>query len=95
MRESYGFFLWVMTAFVTDTLHAYWRTAEHFMFLENARIVVFQAAIVYWIIAFWLPEPQLRPATTEDIYSVKVLKRNLNYGPGSGEASSSDGVLPK
>jgi hypothetical protein len=56
MRESYGFILWTVVAFATDALHAYWRTLGHFTALEDIRIAVFQAASVYWMIAFWLPE---------------------------------------
>ena len=57
MRESYGLVLWTLIAFMTDTLHAYWRTLGHFTLLENIRIVGFQLSLIYWSIAFWRPEP--------------------------------------
>lgn len=56
MRESYGLVLWTLVAFMTDTLHAYWRTLGRFTLLENIRIVFFQIALLYWAIAFWRPE---------------------------------------
>ena len=93
MRESYGLVLWVMAAFITDTLHAYWRTLGHFTLLENIRIAVFQGVSIYWCIAFWLPEPEPIVMTPENINRLEVLKRQLEYGQQS--SSSSDGVHPK
>ncbi len=58
MRESYGFIIWNLVAFLTDSLHAYWGTLGHFTLLENVRIAVFQGTLVYWCVAFWLPEKQ-------------------------------------
>jgi len=95
MRESYGLIVWVMVAFMTDTLHAYWRTLGHFTVLENIRIAVFQAASIYWIIAFWLPEPAPKPMTLENIDRLNALRRELEYGHRSHGASPTDGALPK
>ena len=57
-RESFGLTVWALAAFVTDTLHAYWRTMGHFQELENVRIAFFQGALLFWCVAFWLPEPE-------------------------------------
>ncbi len=56
-RESLGLTMWTITAFVTDTLHAYWRTMRHFQELENLRVFAFLLALLYWCVVFWLPEP--------------------------------------
>ena len=56
LREGYGVAAWSVFSFITDTLHAYWRTAEHFTLLEHVRIVVYLMALGYWIIIFWIPE---------------------------------------
>jgi hypothetical protein len=64
-RESYGLTLWTTAAFITDTLHSYWRTLEHFQTLEHVRIVFFQASLLYWCIAFWIPEPEPKPIPEE------------------------------
>lgn len=93
MRESYGFILWNMVAFVTDTLHAYWRTMEQFGALENIRIVVFQAALLYWSVAFWLPEPTVAPATLDTINKLDDLAARLEYAQ-SRRASSTGGSTP-
>ncbi|MGI4758233.1 MAG: hypothetical protein ACRYGF_15470 [Janthinobacterium lividum] len=55
-RESLGLTVWTLVAFITDTLHAYWRTMSHFQDLENLRIFVFQGALLFWCVAFWFPE---------------------------------------
>ena len=93
MRESYGLVLWVLAAFITDTLHAYWRTLGHFTLLENIRIAVFQGVSIYWCIAFWLPEPAPLVMTPENINRLEMLKSQLEYGQRS--SASTDGVHPK
>jgi membrane protein CcdC involved in cytochrome C biogenesis len=65
MRESYGFMVWSLVAFVTDTLHAYWRTVGHFAALDHIRMVVYLATLVYWSVVFWLPEPTLLPISVD------------------------------
>lgn len=57
LREGYGVAAWSVCSFVTDTLHAYWRTAEHFTILEHLRVVFYLGALGYWLVIFWLPEP--------------------------------------
>jgi hypothetical protein len=79
MRESYGFILWNCVAFVTDTLHAYWVTVGHFAVLEDVRIGVFQASLLYWCVAFWLPEPVLAPITPGTINRLDDLAARLEY----------------
>lgn len=83
MRESYGLVVWVVIAFLTDTLHSYWRTLGHFTLLENVRIAVFQLASVYWIVIFWLPEPELVPITLENKNRLEAVQRQLEYGKQS------------
>jgi hypothetical protein len=64
-RESFGLTIWTLASFVTDTLHSYWRTLAHFQTLEHVRMVFFQASLLYWCIAFWIPEPEPRPIPAE------------------------------
>ena len=90
MREGYGLMVWVLVAFLTDTLHAYWRTAEHFTALENIRIAVFQGSLVYWAVAFWISERQPAALTAAENKDLEVLRRRLEYGV-SRSASSTDG----
>ena len=94
MRESYGLIAWSLMAFVTDTLHAYWRTMGHFTLLENVRIGVFQAALIYWIVAFWRPEDEPAVVTSDTINRLDDLAARLEYAQ-SRRASRTDGVVPK
>ena len=57
-RESYGLTLWTVAAFGIDTLHAYWRTMGQWQALENIRIALWQTSLLYWCIAFWIPETE-------------------------------------
>ncbi|MEO8736765.1 MAG: hypothetical protein ABI380_09520, partial [Edaphobacter sp.] len=93
MRESYGFILWNLVAFATDTLHAYWRTMGQFGALENIRIIVFQAALIYWAVAFWLPEPAVAPLTLDTINPLDDLAARLEYA--QSHRASTGGALPK
>ncbi len=95
MRESYGLFIWVTVAFLTDGLHAYWRTLGHFTLLENVRIAVYQMVTSYWIIVFWLPEPALRSMAAENKNSLEALAERLEYAHRSSRASTTDGIVPK
>ena len=90
MREGYGLTVWVLVAFLTDTLHAYWRTAEHFTALENIRIAVFQGSLVYWAVAFWIPERAPVALTGAEKKDLEALGSRLEYGV-SRSASSTDG----
>ncbi len=55
IREGLGFLVLNLVSFITDTLHAYWRTAEHFGDLEHLRIACYIGTLAYWIVVFWLP----------------------------------------
>lgn len=80
MRVSYGLVTWVSVGFLTDTLHAYWRTLGHFSLLENIHIVAFQLVTVLWCIAFWLPERIMAPVGKEEIMRLESVSRTLKYG---------------
>lgn len=95
MRESYGFIVWVTIGFITDGLHAYWRTLGHFTLLENVHIAVFQLAAIYWIIMFWLPELIAPTMSVENISLLATLQRRLEYGERSNGASTTDGNVTK
>jgi hypothetical protein len=94
MRESYGLVLWTLVAFLTDTLHAYWRTLGHFTLLENVRIVFFQASLIYWAIAFWRPEaaPVVMPENA--MLELDRLVSRVEYAQSNREPPTT-GVSPK
>lgn len=91
MRESYGLVLWTIVNFVTDTLHAYWRTMGNFSALEYMRILVFQASLIYWSWAFWMPEPSPILMPVEVKNDLDELAARLDYAQ-SHRASSTGGT---
>lgn len=56
MRLGNGLIAWSFVAFATDTLHSYWGTETHFRTLDHIRQWVYLGAVLYWSVAFWLPE---------------------------------------
>lgn len=93
MRESYGFVFWTLVAFVTDTLHAYWRTLGHFTLLENVRIACFQISLIYWSIVFWRPEPE-RPVMPQSVKNdLENLASRIEYA--QSRRDSSTGATPE
>ncbi|WP_263384138.1 hypothetical protein [Granulicella arctica] len=95
MRESYGFIAWVTIGFLTDGLHAYWRTLGHFTLLENVHIAVFQLAAIYWAFIFWLPEPAAPQIVPGNKDLMEALKGRLEYGQRSSGLSATDRIPPK
>lgn len=77
MREGYGLMVWTVVSFLTDTLHSYWRTMGNYSALEYARIGIFQAVSLYWIVAFWFPELEPVRASQEDINRLKAIHSHL------------------
>ena len=77
LREGYGVAAWSVCSFVTDTLHAYWRTAEHFTILEHLRVAFYLGALGYWIVIFWMPEPAALVLDTATKRSAESFRRQL------------------
>ncbi len=94
MREGYGMTVWVLAAFVTDTLHAYWRTAGSFSALEHVRMVFYLGSLVYWTVAFWIPEKAPTVLSSDMLERMKALGLPLEYDV-SRNASRTDGVTSK
>lgn len=80
MRVSYGLVTWVSVGFLTDTLHAYWRTLGRFSVLENAHMIAFQLVSILWCIVFWRPERVMAPIGEEEKNRLESLRRRLEYG---------------
>jgi len=94
MRECYGFVLWALVIFASDTLHFYWRTMGQFSALEYIKMTAFLLAQLYWSIAFWQPEPAYEPLTLDKINDLDELATRLEYAQ-SRTISPTNGVLPK
>ena len=94
MREVYGLVFWVLPVFALDTLHAYWRTKELVPALQNFKASLFASALIYWCVAFWLPEPEPELMTFDKKKDLEELAARLEYAQ-SHRASSTNGVVPK
>ena len=79
LREGYGVIGMAVVAFVTDTLHAYWRTIEHFSQLEHLRMVAYLGTLVYWMVVFWLPERVMSVADPVANKHLEAMRRELEY----------------
>ena len=77
LREGYGLIGIAVVAFVTDTLHAYWRTIEHFSQLEYIRMIAYLGTLAYWAIIFWLPERVMTPMDESANKRLEALRREL------------------
>lgn len=91
IREGLGFLLLNLISFVTDTLHVYWRTAEHFGDLEHLRMGVYLVTLGYWIKIFWLPErgeKVVDERTKKDLEKLRSQLQSVRYdGPRRGDES--------
>lgn len=79
LREGYGLIGIAIVAFITDTLHAYWRTIEHFSQLEHLRMVAYLGVLAYWTVVFWLPERVMEPLDGSADKRMEALRRKLEY----------------
>ena len=94
MREGYGMTVWVLVAFTTDTLHAYWRTAGSFTMLEQVRMVFYLGSLLYWIAAFWIAEHEEQALSPEMMARLEALSARIDYAADDG-APRTDGALSK
>ena len=79
LREGYGVIGMAIVAFITDTLHAYWRTIEHFSQLEYFRMAAYLGTLVYWMVVFWLPERVTLSVDPSTNKRLETLRRELEY----------------
>ena len=80
LREGYGLTVWALVAFITDTLHAYWRTAEHFSALEHVRMAFYLGSLIYWTVVFWVGERAVAPTDLATRKKLEKLRSGLEYG---------------
>lgn len=75
IRVSVGMFFWVTTSFVTGTLSSYVGTLGHFLLLQFIQIIGFQGSLIYWAIAFWLPEKRSAVMSESDMVMLEQLRK--------------------
>lgn len=77
LREGYGVAIWSIFAFITDTLHAYWRTAEHFKLLDQLQVLGYLSVLAFWIVVFWLPDSEPLVPTDQEKRSIESFLQGL------------------
>lgn len=60
MGIASGWMLWATTGLFVEAAYSHFGPDWHGLVLDNARIVAFQLATIYWIVTLWLPEPKSR-----------------------------------
>lgn len=60
MGIATGWMLWASVGLLVEAAYSYLGPNWHGFVLDNALIVSFQTATIYWIINLWLPEPRER-----------------------------------
>lgn len=83
-RVGAGLAVWNLASFLTDTLHAYWRTMSYFNHLEHARTITFQLVSVYWIALHLAPEPDADVPSEEVLRDLAALRGRFG-GPAAVE----------
>jgi hypothetical protein len=79
MALGQGLAVWSLAAVAADSIQSYVGAAEQFNTLDHVRIFVYCAALVYWIVQFWIPEPARRPISPEMRNYILALHRKVKY----------------
>jgi hypothetical protein len=81
MRLSLGLTVWGLISAMVDVAHSYFGAMHiyDFTILEHVRTFAFIGAVVYWTVAFWLPEPQRRPLSPEMQEYLVALHAKVQY----------------
>lgn len=69
---------WVIVAMSVDLLHSYLGTRLNYDTLENLRKIAYLAALLYWIIQFWLDEPTRQELPPELRAYILALHQRVN-----------------
>jgi hypothetical protein len=73
-----GWSVWVLAAMLVDLLHGYYGTHLHYDALNNVRMFAYLAALVYWMVQFWLEEPARQEIPPELRAYILALHQRVN-----------------
>jgi hypothetical protein len=79
MALAQGLTAWATVAVVIDALHSYLGAQRDFSGLEHARMFVYLAALGYWIVQLWRPEPERQPLSPEMRKYIVALHSRVQY----------------
>ena len=82
MALGQGLTAWASVAVLIDALHSYLGTERDFSTLEHVRMLVYLAALGYWMVQMWLDEPARQPISAELQEYILALHRRVEYDLG-------------
>ncbi|HZU08699.1 MAG TPA: hypothetical protein VFA02_02260 [Pseudacidobacterium sp.] len=81
MGLGQGLTAWSLATMLVHAAHTYFGAVNKYVFntLEHVRIIVYISATIYWVITFWLPEPERRPLSPEMQKYLVALHDKVQY----------------
>src|SRR5579883_391091 len=81
MGLGQGLTAWSLATMLVHAAHTYFGAVNKQVFntLEHVRIIVYISATIYWVITFWLPEPERRPLSPEMQKYLVALHDKVQY----------------
>lgn len=79
MSIGYGLMTWAVVTLIVGLLHGYWGRYQHYVGVEHVRMLVYQAILVYWIIALWRDEPEKEQPSAEMRDAILHLTDKVSY----------------
>jgi hypothetical protein len=77
MALGNGWTAWAVVAILVDGLHSYFGAERYFSVLEHLRMLVYLAALGYWMVQFWLEEPARQPISPELSAYIQALHQRV------------------
>lgn len=74
-----GFFAWTFCSLLEEFGHAIFGWERQFVAFTHIRQIVYVAVLVYWIVAFWLPEKARTPLSPEMNAYLVALHQRVQY----------------
>ncbi len=79
MALGQGLTVWALVALIGDMAHVILGWTREFVVLDWIREVFYLGALVYWIVAFWLPERSRRPISSEMERYLIAVHQDVRY----------------
>jgi hypothetical protein len=74
-----GLFVWAFVALLEEFAHAALGWNRDFVVLAHIRMFVYLAVLIYWVVAFWLPEKVRAPLSPEMMSYLVALHKRVAY----------------
>lgn len=85
MNLAQGLTAWALISALVDTAHSYFPGDSYFgvqhnyVMLDHFRVYAYLGALVYWIVTFWLSEPERQPISEEMQKYIVALHAKVQY----------------